>query len=156
MSCKGLKFIFSGYKSRYYKTLSRLVNQLELDNFVHFVGYRSSAELNYLYRNCKALIFPSFLGPTNIPPLEAISVDCPVAVADVYGVKSVLGEAAIYFDPNSVESIMGAVCEMNSSNRRDQLVVAGRRIKHNFSPDNFNKTFLKHLRTALGKHSYED
>lgn len=149
-------FIFSGYKSRYYSALSRLVNQLELNHFVHFVGYRSPAELNYLYRSCKALIFPSFLGPTNIPPLEAISVDCPVAVADVYGVKSILGEAAVYFDPNSVASIMEAVCEMNSSNRRGQLVAAGKRIKHKFSPENFNKTFLEHLRTTLGEHSYED
>jgi len=49
------------------------------------------------------MIMPTFFGPTNIPPLEAIAVGCPVAVSNIYGMPHQLGDAALYFNPTRVE-----------------------------------------------------
>jgi glycosyltransferase involved in cell wall biosynthesis len=48
---------------------------------------------------------PTHFGPTNIPPLEAFLVGCPVAVSGIYGIPEQVGDAALLFDPESVEEI---------------------------------------------------
>jgi glycosyltransferase involved in cell wall biosynthesis len=45
---------------------------------------------------------PTFLGPTNIPPLEAFVCGCPAAVSNIYGMPEQTGGAALLFDPTSV------------------------------------------------------
>jgi glycosyltransferase involved in cell wall biosynthesis len=35
------------------------------------LGFVSHEELSALYKNAVALVFPSFFGPDNLPPLEA-------------------------------------------------------------------------------------
>ena len=48
---------------------------------------------------------PSFFGPTNIPQLEAFATGCPVATSRIYGVPEQVGDAALLFDPRSVDEI---------------------------------------------------
>lgn len=52
-----------------------------------------------LYRQASALVFPSFFGPDNLPPLEAFALGCPVVAADVQGAAEQLGDAAIRVNP---------------------------------------------------------
>jgi glycosyltransferase involved in cell wall biosynthesis len=65
----------------------------------------SPEELLFLYRNARAMVYPSFSGPENMPPLEAFSQGCPVAVAEYPGAREQLGDAVIYFAPQSPEDI---------------------------------------------------
>jgi glycosyltransferase involved in cell wall biosynthesis len=44
-----------------------------------------------------------------IPPLEAMSLSCPVICSNTSSIPEVVGEAAELFDPNSVESIVAAI-----------------------------------------------
>ena len=48
---------------------------------------------------------PTYFGPTNIPPLEAMACRCPVAVSRIYGMEEQLGDAALYFNPGSIDDI---------------------------------------------------
>jgi glycosyltransferase involved in cell wall biosynthesis len=52
---------------------------------------------------------PTFFGPTNIPPLEAMALGCPVAVSDIYAMPEQLNGAGLLFDPTSVEQIAAAL-----------------------------------------------
>ena len=52
---------------------------------------------------------PSFLGPTNIPPIEAFLHACPVLLSDVYAAREQCKNNALYFNPNSVKSIYLAI-----------------------------------------------
>jgi glycosyltransferase involved in cell wall biosynthesis len=61
------------------------------------------------YRRARALVMPTFFGPTNIPPLEALSCGCPVAVSNIYAMPEQLGDAALYFDPASPSEIASAL-----------------------------------------------
>ena len=52
-----------------------------------------------LISNARALINPSFLGPTNIPQLEAFNYDCPVILSNVFASKEQCSNNVIYFNP---------------------------------------------------------
>ena len=52
---------------------------------------------------------PTYYGPTNIPPLEAFSVGCPVAISGIYGMPEQVGDAALLFNPDSVDEIASSI-----------------------------------------------
>jgi len=95
-------------KNAYKKTLEYL-NSMDLSNNVTILGYVSSEDMPELYHRTRALIFPSFFGPTNIPPLEACATGCPMAVSNIYGMPEQLGDAALFFNPNAVDEMMNAM-----------------------------------------------
>lgn len=89
--------------------ISNLVKKLELENSVIFVGFLSEIDLNELYKECSLLVFPSLIGPDNLPPLEALTFGCKIAVADIPGAREQFGEFATYFDPYNVLDIVRAI-----------------------------------------------
>jgi glycosyltransferase involved in cell wall biosynthesis len=101
--CPDLHCVFCG-STRYsgYTLFTRKVTELGLDDAVTVLGYVSETELAWLYRNARCLLMPTFFGPTNIPPLEAMALGCPLAVSDVYAMREQCGDAALYFNPSSV------------------------------------------------------
>lgn len=102
------------------------VVRLGLTGQVHFLGFISIKEMVLLYRNAFALIYPSFSGPENLPPLEAFSLNCPVVVADYDGAREQLGDAAIYFDPRDPEDISDCILSlMEHDGLRGELVERG-------------------------------
>lgn len=87
----------------------RLIREYNLDKNVKILGYVSNEEMVYLYKNARALVMPSFFGPTNIPQLEAFELGCPVATSNIYAIPEQVGDAALLFDPNSVDEIAGCI-----------------------------------------------
>jgi glycosyltransferase involved in cell wall biosynthesis len=78
-------------------------------NQVHFVGFVSREDVISLYQNAFALVYPSFFGPDNIPPIEAFGLGCPVIAADVPGADEQLGDAALRFDPRDENAFALAI-----------------------------------------------
>lgn len=67
------------------------------------------AMLNALYKQAAMFIYPSLYEGFGIPPLEAMSFDCPVVCSNTSSIPEVVGDAAIQFDPYQVESIAEAM-----------------------------------------------
>jgi glycosyltransferase involved in cell wall biosynthesis len=103
--CPDFHLVLVGSKKNAYDSTVESVRALGLSSNIHFLGYVPDIQMPALYRNARAMIMPTFFGPTNIPPLEAIAVGCPVAVSNIYGMPRQLGDAALYFNPTSVEEI---------------------------------------------------
>ena len=82
---------------------------LGLRDKVVFCGYIDQSDLSWLYQNCAVFVMASFCGPTNIPPLEALYFGVPIVISDVYAHREQCGEAALYFDPSSVEDLISKV-----------------------------------------------
>lgn len=76
---------------------------------VRTVGRVGWDELASLYRRAGALVFPSLYEGFGLPPLEAMASGCPVACSTAGSLQEVCGDAAVYFDPASVEEIVGAI-----------------------------------------------
>jgi glycosyltransferase involved in cell wall biosynthesis len=54
----------------------------------------------------------SFFGPTNMPPIEAMHIGCPVICTDLAGHREQLGTAALYFDAQDRKTITQCMEEM--------------------------------------------
>ena len=65
----------------------------------------SDQELAARYRAATAFIFPSKYEGFGIPPLEAMSHGCPVVCSNAGSIPEVVGNAGVYFDPNSAEEL---------------------------------------------------
>lgn len=102
------QLIFFGKKNKLRDRLEKYVNKISLRNNIIFLDYVTDSELRSYYLGSKGLIFPSFFGPTNIPPLEAISLSIPMAVSNNFDSKDLYGEKPIYFDPTDVVDIAEA------------------------------------------------
>ena len=94
-----LRLVLTGSDKGIFQYIKETVHQLGLAQQVHILDFVSREDLIGLYRQAVALVFPSFFGPDNLPPLEAFAAGCPVAAARVAGADEQLGDAAILFDP---------------------------------------------------------
>jgi len=96
-----VKMVFAGSPKNAYADAKNLVVTLGLSDHIAFLGYVPDDQMSSIYRRARALIMPTFFGPTNIPPLEAFFLACPVAISNIYGMPAQVGDAALLFDPAS-------------------------------------------------------
>lgn len=87
--------VFSGSvgdydREQWYPELLKLTEELDIKHRVLFAGYLPEQDVDYLYRHALAMLMPSAFGPSNLPPLEAIAMSCPIAVGDAYGMQRFL------------------------------------------------------------------
>ena len=100
-----MQLVLVGSPKNHYDAVISLIAELNLQSSVHILGLVDEQDIPEFYRRARALVMPTFFGPTNIPPLEAFALGCPVAISGIYGMQEQLGEAALYFDPLSPSSI---------------------------------------------------
>ena len=62
-----------------------------------------------LYKNAKALIFPSFAEGFGWPPLEARGFGCPVIASKTGAIHDILEDSVTYVDPNNQKEINQAM-----------------------------------------------
>lgn len=100
-----VKLVFTGTDKNASEDINKCIEEYGLTEQVTNRGYVTDEQLVYLYRHARAVMFPSFGGPTNIPPLEAMALGCPVAVSDNFAMPEQIGRAGLTFAPDSVHDI---------------------------------------------------
>lgn len=86
------------------------------------------------YRHAAVFVYPSLYEGFGIPPLEAMSMDCPVACSQTSSIPEVVGHAAAFFDPSSADSIRSTLeAVLNSPTLSDDLVNRGKTQKMKYS-----------------------
>jgi glycosyltransferase involved in cell wall biosynthesis len=88
------------------------------DRFIHVDG--DDRILAALYRQATALVYPSLYEGFGLPPLEAMSLGCPVICSNSSSIPEVVGDAGAYFDPTDTGSIRDAIVETVSTPARLQ------------------------------------
>lgn len=135
-----INFVFVGSKKNAYNDVCMLIEHFNLQNQVYILGYVSESSMKYLYEHARALVMPSFLGPTNIPPLEGMAMGCPVAVSNVYGMPEEVGSAGLVFDPHSVGDIANCLERLWLDDKLcDELAKAGYVRSEFFKQEKFNE-----------------
>jgi glycosyltransferase involved in cell wall biosynthesis len=71
--------------------------------------FLSDEEVAWCYRHASLYVQPSFAEGFGLPVIEAMSYGLPVATSNTTSLPEVGGEAAVYFDPGSVESILKVI-----------------------------------------------
>lgn len=151
-TCPDLNLVLAGPKRYEYQRLASRVRALGLHDRVLFVGYVPDEDLPEFYRRARALVMPTFFGPTNIPPLEAFVLGCPVAISGIYGIPDQVGDAALLFDPYSVQEMADIIRELWLNDETcKQLAVRGRRRAEHWGKKEFNSSLRHILFSILGE-----
>ena len=109
------KLVLTGSDKGNKAYIQSLVEQFGLMGKVVFAGFVENAAINTFFKNATALTMASFFGPTNMPPIEAMQIGCPVICSDIAGHREILGDAGLYFYANSVRSIADCMERMIAS-----------------------------------------
>jgi len=100
------------------------------DKVLHY--FSKDCELNHIYKNAIAFIYPSLYEGFGIPILEAFHAGCPVIMSNTSSLPEVGKDAAIYFEPKKMESIRNAInMVIYDTNLQNSLREKGfERLKH--------------------------
>ena len=76
---------------------------------VFYPGYVSDGENAALMKHCKLFLHPAVFEGFGIPPLEALSLGAPIALARASCLPELYGDTARYFDPNDYDVDLDAL-----------------------------------------------
>lgn len=97
--------VFVGKDDFFYRRIRKNVEDVGLSKSVTFFGAANDAQLASLYQHAVALVFPSRMEGFGLPALEAMSFGCPVVCSDIPVFHELLGDEAVYFDPQSPDDL---------------------------------------------------
>ncbi len=105
---------------------------IDLKN-IHFLNGNEKI-LKNLYKNASLFVYPSLDEGFGLPPLEAMSQNCPVAASDIEIFKEVLDNSCLYFNPYSIDDISLKIEKiLNEKDLSKKLVNLGTRRKNFYS-----------------------
>jgi glycosyltransferase involved in cell wall biosynthesis len=81
------------------------INALGLGGRVTLIVKANDATLANAYRNAALFVYPSLCEGFGFPPLEAMSLNCPVLVFRTSSLPEVCGDAAFYFDSPDADAL---------------------------------------------------
>jgi glycosyltransferase involved in cell wall biosynthesis len=126
--------VLAGGKGWLFEDAFAVVEELQLDKRVHFVGRVSSEDLLYLYNAAEMLAHPAFYEGFGLPPLEAMACGLPVVVSDVASLPEVVGDAGLLVDPHNVDELTVAMWRvLNDAELRQEMREKGLRQAERFS-----------------------
>lgn len=138
-----IRLVLCGSKKNYYYEVEKYITKHHMEKYVQICGYVSNEQMTYLYLHATAMFMPSFFGPTNLPPLEALKLGCPVAVSNNYGMPEQVGAAGLLFNPESPEEIAQCINTVwNNDELRREMVVNGYRQVNKWTENDFKNKVL--------------
>jgi hypothetical protein len=122
---KNLYFIFCGRDKGNLKFIRKKISEYKINANIKILNYLEDKEVLALYKLSKALVMPTYFGPTNIPPVEAWSLNVPVIYSSY--LKSHGKNAALYFKPDSEVDLIKALKDLNSIKIKNKLIHSGKK-----------------------------
>ena len=134
-----IKLVFTGFINRSKKLkFEEYINHLKIDKekILH-LGYLDKNEYQIIASNSIGLIFPSLLGPDNLPPIDFMSMNKPVAISKHEGHLEQTFNQCYYFNPYSIKEIEDALlwliseeAKLNALNYKKEFLINPNRYGH--------------------------
>ena len=124
--------------------------RLGISDHVQFNSWLTRAELDGLYAEATAVVFPTRFEGFGLPVLEAMSHQAPVICSDLPVLREVGGDAAVYVEPGSAPGFAAAIDRVlgDPALRRELADAGGRRVGL-FSWERTAVEFERQLRLAI-------
>lgn len=90
----------------------KLVLELGLEQFIHFVGRVAEEVLVDFYNAADVFVFPSLYEGFGMPVLEAMACGTPVVASSAASLPEVMGDAGLLVDPCTPEALADAVARV--------------------------------------------
>lgn len=138
-----LCLVLAGSRKKGDQRIFSLIEELELQNNVKYLGYVPDKFIPILYKNAQALVMPTHFGPTNIPTLEAFHYGCPAVISDLPGCTEQTGDAALLFNPDSPEDMADKIMMvLKNEDLRQNMVKKGHERLKVLSYENYRNTLF--------------
>ncbi len=110
-----------------------------------------TTQLAGLYQHSDLVICPSLYEGSGVLVLEALKAGARVAVGRVGGITEVAGDAPIFFNPESVDSLVGALRRAVSEGAadRERRIRSAKQATHEFTWENTASRTLTAFRRAI-------
>lgn len=142
--------VFTGAPRDNYAKTFDLIKKLKIHDQIFHLGYVSEEEIVALYKKSVALVFPSFVGPTDIPCLEAMVLGTPIVCSNLFEIPNQVGNAGLFFSPFNVEEMAEKVYEIwTNEDLRRQLIKNGQERTKDLTLENYAKKWEKIIEEAL-------
>lgn len=130
---RGIEFRFVGKPSALALTMLSQASDVARSR-IQYLGYVDTDALVDLYRGAAFLLYPSFYEASGLPPSEAMTFGCPVVVSDLPVMRERCGDAALYCNPDDVDSIVAATLRIvDDPNLAADLATRGQERAAHFS-----------------------
>ena len=114
------------------------------------VGYVEDVQLEWLYANCRAFLYPSLYEGFGMPVLEALSLGAPVIVSGTTSLPEIVADSALLIDPQNTASIREAILRMDSDEGlRRKLRLAGKKRAQQFQWEDSARRIMELYRWTL-------
>ncbi len=141
------RLVLTGTRTYYSQEFQTLVGRGAECGAVVELGYVSDAQLATLYRRAEALVYPSWYEGFGLPPLEAMSLGCPVITTRGTALPEVCGEAAWQIDPEDEREFAEALVAVGGNEGlRAQMRDKGLKQARRFSWEVSAQRFLEAVR----------
>ena len=95
------QLVLGGKEDPYYPEVREIWEKLELENEIIRTGFIDQKDLPLFYNATETFIIPSFYEGFGLIGLESMACGTPVVSSNTTSLPEILGDAAIYFNPNS-------------------------------------------------------
>jgi glycosyltransferase involved in cell wall biosynthesis len=145
-----VRLICTGKRIPYFwPRIEERLNALKLGDQVRFLDMVFPADLRAIYRMAQFVVVPTLFEAASGPVAEAWQDGVPVTCSTVTSLPEQAGNAALLFDPFSVEAIADAVRRMATDEQlRTELVRKGKRRLKDFSWERTAKAYRALYRRA--------
>ena len=128
--------------------LVELARKPSLQGKLILTGPVPDSDLPALYRSAACFAMPSLYEGFGLPVLEAMACGTPVMISNSSSLPEVGGDAALYFDPESVDEMAAAMERLlTDSSLREQMVKKGLERARQFSWEACARTTLAALKS---------
>ena len=87
------------------------------------------------------LVFPSFYEGFGLPPLEAISFNCPIILSYIPVLREIYEESALYVNPYNIDDIKNKISKfLNDNKLRYEMISLGLKQSKKYS---WNKSAMR-------------
>lgn len=119
----------------------------EIPSNIEFCGRVDDSVLAELYSSAACFIYPSLYEGFGLPPIEAMHFDCPVLVSDIPVHREVCKDAALYFNPKELTSIVSTVLSYVKERTKlePNMIAEGRNVERLYSWNNSATTLIDYI-----------
>jgi len=146
------KLVLTASKSWKDSDVYKLMQDLELEDRIHIIGYAEDDDMPALYNLADAYVYPSLYEGFGLPVLEAMQSGCPVVASNATSIPEVVGDAGILLDPLRVslwaENIYNVLCD---EQLREKLINSGLKQADKFSWDRTAEAMLNAIRNDINR-----
>jgi glycosyltransferase involved in cell wall biosynthesis len=119
---------------------------------LRFVHSLSDVEVAALYRGATLFVYPSHYEGFGFAPLQALAAGVPVVASSAGSLPEVLGDAALFVDPRSVDEIAGGIVRLlTDAAAAGELAARGARQAARYRWDAAARTTLDAFRQVAGQ-----